>query len=210
MKITIRLGMILLVSILTIMQTASYAKDKKAPDVFKVKFETSQGNFIVEVHRKWSPIGADHFYALVDNKFYDGCRFFRVLDGFMAQFGINGDPKTQKKWRKEVIKDDPVVKSNTRGMITYATGGPNTRTSQLFINYGNNARLDNSGFSPFGKVVKGMNVVDKLYHKYGEGAPSGNGPSQRLIQSRGNKYLNQEFPKLDYIKKARIVKADKK
>jgi len=179
--------------------------NKTAPDVFKAKFETSKGDFVIEVHREWAPLGADRFYNLVRNGFYDDCRFFRVIGGFMAQFGISGDPAISEVWREAKIKDDPVVESNKKGYISYAMAGPDTRTSQLFINYGDNSRLDSMGFSPFGKVTKGMDVVDKLYSGYGEGAPRGSGPHQGQIQSRGNEYLNADFPKLDHIVKASIA-----
>ena len=145
--------------------------NEQAPAVYKAKFDTSKGRFVVEVHRDWAPNGADRFYNLVKNGFYNDARFFRVIDGFMVQFGINGDPKISAVWRDANIKDDPVKQSNTRGMITFATAGPNTRTTQVFINFGDNAALDGQGFSPFGKVVSGMEVVDSLYAGYGEGAP---------------------------------------
>lgn len=179
--------------------------NQTAPDVFKAKFETSKGDFVIEVHREWAPLGADRFYNLVNNGFYDDCRFFRVISGFMAQFGISGDPAISEVWREAKIKDDPVVESNKRGYVSYAMAGPDTRTSQLFINYGDNSRLDSMGFSPFGKVTKGMDIVDKLYSGYGEGAPRGKGPHQGQIQARGNEYLNADFPKLDNIKKASIL-----
>ncbi|MGH2570813.1 MAG: peptidylprolyl isomerase [bacterium] len=177
-----------------------------APATFKVKFTTSKGDFVVQVTREWSPNGADRFYNLVKHGFYDDVRFFRVLSGFMAQFGIHGDPAIQKNWREANIVDDKVVKSNTRGMITYAkTGAPNSRSTQLFINFGDNARsLDPQGFSPFGEVVSGMDVVDKLHAGYGEGAPNGKGPNQMEMQTQGNAYLAKSFPNLDYIKTARI------
>jgi len=177
----------------------------QAPAVYKVKFDTSKGPFVLEVHRDWAPHGADRFYNLVKNGFYNDGRFFRVISGFMVQFGIAGDPKVAAAWRDASIPDDPVKASNTRGMITFATRGPNTRTTQVFINFGDNARLDGMGFSPFGQVVSGMNVVDALYSGYGEGAPRGGGPEQGRIQSEGNAYLTQAFPKLDYIKSATIV-----
>jgi peptidyl-prolyl cis-trans isomerase A (cyclophilin A) len=177
-----------------------------APAVYKARFETTKGVFVVEVHRDWSPNGADRFYNLVKNGFYNDTRFFRVISGFMVQFGINGDPKIAAQWRTAGIKDDPVKQSNTRGMITFATGGPNTRTTQVFINYANNARLDSSGFSPFGKVISGMEVVDKLYANYGEGQPSGQGPDQSKIQMEGNAYLSRYYPSLDSIRKATIEK----
>jgi peptidyl-prolyl cis-trans isomerase A (cyclophilin A) len=176
-----------------------------APTTFKVRFETSKGDFIVEVQRAWAPQGADRFYNLVKNGFYDGARFFRVISGFMAQFGINGDPKVSAVWREQRIKDDPVQQSNTRGFISYAMAGPNTRTTQLFINYGDNSRLDQRGFAPFGRVIEGMEVVEQLYAGYGEGAPQGKGPSQGRIQQEGNAYLTSSFPSLDYIKKATVI-----
>lgn len=180
---------------------------EKAPEVFRARFETSKGPFVIEVHRDWAPKGADRFYNLVKNGFYDDCRFFRVLSGFMAQFGINGNPAVQKHWQKAAVQDDPVTQSNTRGMVTFAMAGPNTRTTQLFINYADrNAFLDQSGFSPFGKVVEGMEVVDSLFADYGEGSPRGNGPDQGRIQDEGNAYLAKDFPKLDYVKTATIVK----
>ena len=176
-----------------------------APETYKVKMTTTKGDIVIEVNRVWSPNGADRFYNLVKNGFYDDVRFFRVLSGFMAQFGIHGDPEIQKFWREASIPDDKVTKSNTRGMITYAkTGAPNSRSTQLFINYGDNSNLDSQGFSPFGLVVSGMDVVDRLYADYGEGAPRGRGPDQMQLQTQGNAYLAKSFPKLDYIKTARI------
>lgn len=178
----------------------------QAPATYKTKFDTSKGTFVIEVHRAWAPRGADRFYNLVKNGFYDNVRFFRVLNGFMAQFGINGDPALMAKWRAARIPDDPVKMSNTRGTISFATAGPNTRTTQVFINYGNNGALDRMGFAPFGKVVSGMKVVDSLYAGYGEGAPRGNGPDQARMQMEGNAYLAKNFQKLDYVKKATIVR----
>ena len=178
---------------------------EKAPEVYEVKFETTKGDFVVKVTRAWAPNGADRFYNLVKHGYYNGAAFFRVLDGFMAQFGINAHPQVNAMWQVAAIKDDPVKKSNTRGFITYAMGGPNTRTTQLFINYGNNARLDADGFSPFGQVTQGMGIVDRLYSGYGEGAPSGRGPRQDLVQSRGSAYLEKEYPKLDIIKSATLL-----
>ena len=180
------------------------ALNEKAPAVYKVKFDTSKGVFVVEVHRDWAPNGADRFYNLVKNGFYDDARFFRVISGFMVQFGINGDPKLSQVWRDADIKDDPVKASNKRGYITFATAGPDTRTTQVFVNFGNNAGLDDQGFAPFGQVISGMEVVDALYAVYGEGAPRGDGPDQGLVQSQGNAYLKKDFPKLDYIKTATI------
>jgi peptidyl-prolyl cis-trans isomerase A (cyclophilin A) len=177
-----------------------------APATYKARFETSKGAFVVDVTREWAPNGADRFYNLVKNGFYDGVRFFRVLDGFMAQFGINGDPKISAAWREARIPDDPVKQSNRRGFITYAMAGPGTRTSQVFINYGDNSALDRQNFSPFGRVTSGMEVVDKLHSGYGEGAPRGQGPDQGRVQMEGNAYLTKSFPQLDFVKKATITK----
>jgi peptidyl-prolyl cis-trans isomerase A (cyclophilin A) len=179
---------------------------QKAPDTFKAKFETSKGTFVVTVHRAWAPLGADRFYNLVRGGFYDDCRFFRVIDGFMAQVGINGDPAIQSAWRDATITDDAVKESNKRGFVTFATAGPNTRTTQLFVNFGDNVGLDKQGFAPFGEVTTGMDVVDKIYSGYGEGAPRGKGPDQGRTQGEGNAYLTKEFPRLDYIKAATIGK----
>lgn len=184
------------------LSTQVFSEDSK---VFHVKFETSQGDFVVEVHPDWAPNGAARFKELVEAKHFDDCRFFRVIEGFMVQFGIHGDPAVAAQWKNKTIKDDKVTQSNTRGMMTFATAGPNTRTSQMFINFGDNKFLDSQGFSPFAKVIGGMDVVDKLYNGYGEGAPSGRGPSQGRIQSEGNTYLKASFPKLDFIKTATIV-----
>jgi len=179
---------------------------EQAPPVYKAKFDTTKGTFVVEVHRDWAPNGADRFYNLVKNGFYDNVRFFRVISGFMVQFGIHGDPKISAPWREAQLKDDPVKQSNKRGYITYAMAGPNTRTSQVFINFGDNASLDSQGFSPFGRVVTGMEVVDKLNAEYGEGAPRGRGPDQSRMQMEGNAYLTKDFGRLDYVKKATIEK----
>jgi peptidyl-prolyl cis-trans isomerase A (cyclophilin A) len=180
------------------------ALNENAPATYKARFDTSKGTFVIEVQRDWAPRGADRFYNLVKNGFYDNVRFFRVISGFMVQFGINGDPRLSAQWREARIPDDPVKQSNRRGYITYAMAGPNTRTSQVFINFGDNTSLDSMGFAPFGRVVSGMNVVDSLYAEYGEGAPRGRGPDQSRIQTEGNKYLASEFPRLDYVKKATI------
>lgn len=177
----------------------------KAPDSYKVKFETTKGNFTVEVTRSLAPNGADRFYNLVRSGYFKDLACFRVIQGFMCQFGIHGDPKVSAAWRSAQIPDDPVKSSNTRGAITFATAGPNTRTTQLFINFANNANLDNMGFSPFGKVSEGMDVVDKINNEYGEGAPRGRGPDQGRVQMEGNAYLKKDFPNLDYIKSASIL-----
>ena len=178
-----------------------------APDVFLARFDTSKGAFTIEVHRDWAPLGADRLYNLVKYGYYDNVRFFRVISGFMAQFGLHGDPKVNMAWRPARIDDDPVKQSNTRGMVTFAMAGPNTRTTQLFINLVDNVRLDGMGFAPVGKIVEGMETVDGLYPGYGEGAPQGYGPMQNRITSEGNEYLAAGFPQLDYVKSARIVKA---
>lgn len=175
--------------------------NEQAPATFKAKFDTSAGEFVVTVTRAWAPLGADRFYNLVKNGFYDGTRFFRVVPGFMVQWGINGDPDIQRNWANANIKDDPAgVKSNARGYITFANRGPNSRSTQLFINYKSNAFLDKT-FMPFGEVTSGMSVVDKINAKHGEG------PDQGQIQANGNRYLQKAFPDLDYIKKATIEPA---
>jgi len=177
---------------------------EQAPATYKARFDTTKGVFVIEVTRAWAPKGADRFYNLVKNGFYDNVRFFRVISSFMVQFGINGDPAIMTRWRGAQISDDPVTQSNKRGMITFAMAGPNTRTSQVFINFNDNSQLDQSGFAPFGRVVSGMNVVDSINAEYGEGAPRGRGPDQSRIQNEGNAYLMKDFPRLDYIKKATI------
>jgi cyclophilin family peptidyl-prolyl cis-trans isomerase len=168
-------------------------------ETFHVKFETTKGDFVVEVHPDWAPKGAAQIRELVEAKFYDECRFFRVVPGFMVQFGINGDPEVQVKWRDAKIEDDPVKKSNKRGFVTFATSGQNSRTAQIFINFGDNGGLDDQGFSPIGEVVEGMGVVDSINDEYKER------PDQVRMQYEGNTYLKQAFPNLDYIKTARIV-----
>jgi peptidyl-prolyl cis-trans isomerase A (cyclophilin A) len=173
---------------------------EKAPDTFKARFDTSKGIIVIEVHRDWAPLGADRFYNLVKNGFYDGCRFFRVINGFMAQFGVNGDPSINTAWRGANLRDDPVKQSNKRGFVSYGNAGPNTRTTQLFIGYRDNSYLDASAFAPFGQVVSGMDAADMLYSGYGDM------PDQGRIQAEGNAYLAKSFPKLDYIKKATIDK----
>lgn len=178
---------------------------EKAPTVYKAKFDTSKGVFVIEVHRDWAPNGADRFYSLVKSGYYDNVRFFRVVPDFMVQFGINGDPKLSAPWRAApLMKDDPVTQSNKRGYVTYATSGPDGRGTQVFINFKDNSGLDARGFAPIGQVISGMNVVDTLYNGYGDSAPRGNGPDQGRLQMEGNAYLAKDFPKLDYIKKATI------
>jgi peptidyl-prolyl cis-trans isomerase A (cyclophilin A) len=176
---------------------------EKAPDAFKARLDTSKGVIVIEVHRDWAPLGADRFYNLVKNGFYDGCRFFRVLDGFMAQIGMNGDPSIQRVWGNANFRDDPVKGSNKRAYVTFAkASAPNSRSTQFFINYGDNSRLDADGFAPFGQVVTGMDLVDMLYKGYG----SSNVPDQGRITAEGNVYLMKEYPKLDFIRKATIEK----
>lgn len=181
------------------------AVNRQAPPTYKANFETTKGNFVVEVRREWAPLGADRFYNLVRHGFFDGARFFRVISGFMVQFGINADPKVSAAWRDRRLTDDPVKQSNTRGFVSFAMAGPHTRTTQVFINYGDNARLDKMGFAPFGRVVEGMDVVDQLYAGYGEGAPQGKGPHQGRLQQEGNAYLTRDFPQLDYIKRVSVI-----
>ena len=182
------------------------ALNEQAPASYKVKFDTTKGAFVIQVTRAWAPHGADRFYNLVKNGFYDNVRFFRVISGFMVQFGINGDPQLSARWRAASIPDDPVTQSNKRGMITFATAGPNTRTTQVFINFADNTNLDGMGFAPFGRIASGMNVVDAINAEYGEGAPRGRGPDQGKLQNEGNAYLAREFSRMDYIKKATIEK----
>ena len=182
------------------------AATETAPETYKVKFETTKGDFVVEVKRADAPMGADRFYNLVKIGFYNDVAFFRAIDGFMVQFGLHGEPPVNRKWRAARIKDDPVKGSNKRGMITFAkTGQPDSRTTQVFINFKDNKNLDGMGFAPFGNVVDGMKVVDSLHTGYGEGAPRGRGPNQGRIQSEGNKYLKKDFPELDYVKSASII-----
>ena len=178
-----------------------------APDSYRVKMATTKGDFVIEVTRAWAPNGADRFYNLVRIGYYDGTKFFRVVDGFMAQVGMHGDPVVQAAWSKASIPDDPVIQNNTRGMVTFAAkGSPNSRTTQFFINFVDNSYLTRYGaFAPFGRIVEGMDVVDSLYTGYGEGAPQGRGPSQGEIARRGNAYLEQSFPKLDAIVTATLV-----
>src|SRR5215204_3065437 len=175
---------------------------EKAPDTYKVRLDTSAGPVVIQVTRAWAPLGADRFYNLVKNGFYDGARFFRVLSGFMAQVGMNGDPAIQKVWGRANFNDDPVKQSNKRGFVTFAkTGAPNSRSTQFYINYGDNSSLDPQGFAPFGQVISGMEFVDKLF-SYGKS----NVPDQSMITAEGNAYLQRDYPKLDFIKKATIEK----
>jgi len=174
-----------------------------APDTYVVKLETTKGDVLIDVHREWAPRGADRFYNLVKVGYFDDVAFFRVVEGFMAQVGINGDPEVNRVWRQARIPDDQPHQSNTRGMVTFATSGPDSRTTQFFINFGDNSNLDSMGFAPFGRV-RDMAPIDALYNGYGEGAPRGNGPEQGRVQGEGNQYLHSDFPRLDYIRHATI------
>lgn len=174
------------------------ALNEQAPEKFAVRFDTSRGVFRVEVTRTWAPRGADRFYNLVKNGFYDDCRFFRVVPGFVVQFGMNGDPAVQGMWMEQRIDDDPVTRSNRVGTVTFATSGANSRTTQLFINLGANQGLDGQGFAPFGEVAEGMDVVQSIYSGYGQT------PEQSMIAAQGNAYLNRQFPNLDYIRTAKV------
>ena len=180
--------------------------DAPGPDRFTVHFVTSRGPFDVRVHRDWAPRGADRVYYLARANFFDGVRFFRVVDKFVAQFGLNGDTAVSRAWRGTRIPDDSALKSNVRGTLSFAAGGPNTRTTQMYISFGNNSRLDRTGFAVFGQVIAGMDaVVDSIYKGYGEGAPRGQGPNQDSIARQGNAYLIRGFPKLDYVITARVI-----
>lgn len=175
-----------------------------APERFTVVLDTTEGPIEIDVRRSWAPGGVDRFYSLVKIGYFDDTAFFRVISGFMAQVGIHGEPEVNRAWRMQRIEDDPVSQSNTRGMVSFATSGRNSRVNQFFINFGDNARLDPMGFAPIGRV-RDMAVVDKLFAGYGEGAPAGRGPLQGRMQSEGNAYLRAEFPELDYIRKAYIA-----
>jgi len=174
----------------------------QAPETFRVKFETSKGDFLVEVTRAWSPKGADRFYNLVQATYFSDVRFFRVVPNFVVQFGIHGSPEIARAWQSAKIQDDPVKESNKKGFITFATSGPNSRTTQLFINLKDNLGLDAQGFSPFGKVLEGMDVVEKLNAEYGETLTG----LQGQIVEQGNLFLAQKAPRLDFIKSAKVVK----
>lgn len=172
--------------------------DEPQKGIFTVKVESSAGDYTIEVHREWAPVGAERFYQLVKAGYYDECRYFRVVPDFMVQFGMNGDPAVQREWERN-IKDDPVTQSNMRSYVTFATSGPDRRTTQIFINYGDNSRLDPDGFAPFGKVIEGMENVDAINPMYGES------PQQPSIGSGGNAYLQRSFPELDFVKKMSIL-----
>lgn len=180
-----------------------------APDSFRVAFETTRGRFDVVARRAWAPAGVDRFYDLVRRRYYDDVAFFRVVPGFVAQFGLSGDPRVSEAWRTNSIPDEPVRETNRRGRISFARGGRNTRTVQLFINLRDNPRLDTLnafGFPPIAEVVDGMQVVDSLYSGYGEALPRGQGPVQDSIRAQGNAYLARAFPRLDYVRRAKVVR----
>lgn len=179
---------------------------KRAPDSFRVEFETTKGKFVVRAVRAWAPNGVDRFHYLARNHYYDSVKFFRALPNFVVQFGLHGDPAINDVWKELKIPDDSVKESNQKGMLTYAMGGPNTRGAQLFINLRDNRRLDAMGFAPIGRVVEGMAVVESLFTGYGEGPPAGRGPDQARIRKEGNAYLAREFPQLDRIIKTRVLK----
>ena len=181
------------------------AEPVRAPESFQVRFVTTKGDFDVHVTRQWAPYGADRFYELVRDGFYDEARFIRVVPGFVVQFGLSGRPKTSQLWSQAFIPDDPAVESNREGTLSFAKRGPATRTTQVFINLGDNQRLDSMGFAPFGRVTSGMSVVAQLHKGYGDAPPGGVGPSQDRILLEGNEYLERQFPRLDWIKTARIV-----
>lgn len=179
--------------------------DERSPNEYRVVLDTTKGDITIAVHRAWSPKGADRFYTLVRRGYFTDVAFFRVIAGFMAQFGMHGNPAVNTVWTRRTIDDEPVVQSNLRGRITFAkTGAPNSRSNQFFINFGDNSNLDPMGFSPFGEVAD-MAVVDRIHSGYGEGAPRGQGPDQGELAARGNAYLRERFPNLDYIRAARIV-----
>ncbi|HEU0121668.1 MAG TPA: peptidylprolyl isomerase [Bryobacteraceae bacterium] len=192
-------------------EPAAKAPEKKreatqAPAIYKVRMETTKGPIVVEVHRDWAPRGADHFYTLVQEKFYDGVKFHRVVRRFVAQFGINPDMKKDQLWRTLELPDDAVKQKNVRGTLTFAARGPNTRTTQLFFNLtDNSALLDKDGFAPLGKVVEGLEILDQLAFVYGDMPPRGSGPDPKQIQTIGYSYLDREFPRLDTITTAKVT-----
>ena len=175
------------------------------PDVFRVKFETSQGDFVVEANRAWAPHGVDRFHELIRLRYFDEARFFRVLKGFIAQFGVHRDFDVHAKWREFFIVDDPPNQKNLRGTLAYAKSGPNTRSTEIFINLADNADLDSQYFVPFARIVEGVDVIDKIYSGYGEMRPVGKDIDPGRVENETNEYLTQRFPKMDYIKRARFV-----
>tara|TARA_Y100000590_G_scaffold212189_2_gene240460 strand:- start:687 stop:1331 length:645 start_codon:yes stop_codon:yes gene_type:complete len=175
------------------------------PENFSVSFQTTQGDFVIKVHKEWAPLGAARFYNLVKHGWYDGVRFHRVLKNFMVGWGIHDDPYVNAVWKNELLIDDPVIKSNTKGAVSFAKGGANSRTVQVFINYKDNSSLDNRGFAPFGEVVEGMDVIGSLYSEYGDGPPRGEGVYQAMAMAKGAEYFQEEFPNLDRIVRVSLV-----
>lgn len=184
------------------------AHSHRSPDQYRVKIETTGGNFVIEVHRDWSPHGADRFYELVRDGYYNDSRFFRVVPGRWVQFGISGNPQTAENWRHRVIPDDTLAQHNTRGFIGFANTGPNTRSTEVYINTGDNSRNDKeNGFAPFGQVVQGMDTVDHLYGGYGEHSGGGmRAGHQDAMFAGGNAYMDRKYPKLDKLIRASVVR----
>ena len=180
------------------------SQDAKVPAEFRIKLETTKGDIVIKVVRDWAPKGADQVHALVKAGYYDECRFYRVIPKFVAQFGINGTPATAARWKEKPIDDDPVKEKNTRGRVVFAKSGPNSRTTNLFINLRDSTSLDGQGFAPIGEVVEGLEIADQLFAT-GDGAPKGRGPNQKKIYEEGNDWLKKDFKDMDYIKKATIV-----
>ncbi|MEM7414779.1 MAG: peptidylprolyl isomerase [Gemmatimonadota bacterium] len=186
-----------------LLRTTDFAET--APARYRVEMETSEGVVAIEVTRAWAPLGADRFYNLAKGGFYDDTRIYRVLDNFMAQWGLNGDPYVNQAWKSEFIVDDPVTQSNLRGRVAFAKGGVHTRTTEIFISTKDNGPLDENGFAPFGEVVEGMEIVDRFYSAYGDGPPRGEGPYQAMAAARGNAYFDEEFPELTRIISMRVL-----
>ena len=186
-----------------LLRANNYAE--RAPARFQVTLETSAGTVVIDVHRRWAPLGADRFYSLVRGGYYDDTRVYRIVDGFMAQFGLNGNPYVNQVWKSELLVDDPVVETNSRGRVAFAKGGRHTRTTEVFISYKDNSALDGEGFAPFGEVIEGMDVVDVFYSDYGDGPPRGDGRYQAMAAARGNEYLDADFPELTQIIRATIT-----
>ena len=186
-------------------EAAAPPESQKPPEVYKVRLETTRGDFVIQATREWAPRGSDQFFELVQNRFYDGARFFRVVRNFVVQFGISGDPAAQRVWGDMKFRDDPAKQSNRKAFVAFAKLGPNSRTTQVFINLQDNTSLDKEGFAPFGQVVEGMDVVEKLWSNYGELPPKGSGPDPARLMKEGNTYLDEQFPRLDSIKRARVI-----
>jgi peptidyl-prolyl cis-trans isomerase A (cyclophilin A) len=183
---------------------AKRTQPQQAPEVYRVKLDTSKGAVVFEITRAWAPHGADHFFQLVNEGYYNGDRFYRVVPRFVVQFGINGDPQVSQLWSSVRIPDDPIKQKNRKGMVTFASSGPGARTTQVFVNMRDNLSLDRQGFAPIGRVADGMEVLEVLYGGYGDMTPRGSGPDGVEIERQGNNYLDNHFPRLDYIKKATV------